>query len=72
MWFREHPEATEHRRPPVLAEIQAVMNMHGLTPSDIDADKTFELGRDVVVDFVSDGVRLRDFRNMVLWVYVRS
>jgi hypothetical protein len=71
-WFREHPGEVERRRPPVLAEIQAFIGMHGLRLPDIDADKVYEPAGQVVVHYLSDGVRLRDFRNMVLWVHVRT
>lgn len=56
----------------MLAEIQAFIGMHGLTLPDIDADKVYEPAGQVVVHYLSDGVRLRDFRNMVLWVHVRT
>lgn len=67
-WFREHPDATTRRRTPTMGEIQQQMLMQGLELPDLNTDVRYEPGGGVVVNFLSDAVRVRNFSDSVLLV----
>ncbi len=65
-WFREHPGATVRRRTPTLGEIQQQMLMASIELPDFNTDVSYEPGGEVVVNYLSDGVRMRDFSGSFL------
>lgn len=65
-WFRAHPGVTVRRRPATMGEVQQQMLMAGITLPDLNTDVTYEPDGEVVVHFVADGARLRNFRGVAL------
>ena len=65
-WFRAHPGVTLRRRTPTMGEIQQQMLMAGMTLPDLNTDVIYVPGGEVVVHFVADDVRLRNFSGCML------
>lgn len=65
-WFRAHPGETVRRRVPTMGEIQQQMLMAGIELPDFNTDVSYEPAGVVVVRFVADGVRVRDFSGSML------
>ena len=62
-WFREHPGVTTRRRAPTMGEVQQQMLMTGQRLPDFHTGVCYEPAGEVVVHFLAEGARMRDFRS---------
>lgn len=68
-WFASHPEATERRRLPYMAEMQAVMLVTGRELPDMPLGVRYEPAGEVVVTKVNEHLRERNFSAAMLLAY---